>query len=1181
MIRHNPTASEDELKYRLSPTQIHANAMRRGEEPVGTPDNPSAMMEVLVAPFRGAESAIRNAYNGVDLLTGDDLLPDYNGDKRTNFLGNSQTGAGQMVEGVSQFLTAFVPVVGLAGRAAGAVGLAGNAASIAGGAAAGAFADFVAFDGHEERLSNLIQKYPSLQNPVTEYLAADENDSAAEARFKNTLEGLALGAVSEPLLRALGAMGKVRKAKAGTVGTDAAKKAVSEAEQAAETFKRPTASEPGRAVIEDRPELSELGKRLATLREEEFTPGAFLQDGKKDPFRILDPNQTTELIVATARAQQQAEESAGKAFVAETIEARAQKVGKLYGELVNLDPKTATDLAVSNHGDLREAVYMMDATRRFMVYQGQRITQLAGFIRRGAVAPGYESAEQMIVEVAKSQQALSVAVLTSRKNATEVGRALNAVKFTKSVETESLDLARQAVESLGGKKYLMPELEKLAMAGDGNPEDAAKAIIDLSQKQRSLGDRLFRVHNEYWLNALLSGTKTSVVNTLGNSMTTMWLPLEAAVGGALNRDWKASAASLKRFVYMGEAMKDSMKFALRALKEKQNILVSESSVSDVTGRNAIDASKLFEGAQASKGFTAEFKALTEGGEGNTLHHFVNFTGETVRMPSRFLMATDEFFKQLNYRAAAKSELYYRGRTKGLSGDALTSYIEENFSRVITEGGSTLSEAAVIREAAQQAEAQGLQGKAYADFIRNAVETKFDATRSALAENFDVIAAARDVADEATFTRELGRMGQGLQNFVRSHPIFQLVMPFVRTPTNIVKYFGQRGLGAMTYMPGIRNLQARNLADLASENALVRAQAQGRIATGSAMVSMAALAAAEGKLTGRGPSDEQEKKLLMETGWQPYSIVIESAEGPVYVSYQRLDPLATFLGLMADWGEQAKHQDPFKAGHLETILQAAGVAVSGNITNKTYLASLAQVVDAVSQPDRRLATWSRARVASYVPSLLAQFNSSLDDGQTMKEVRDFYDAIQNRVPGGQAFLEPRRNILGEPVDHVLAQTPLSWLNPFTMSRSKGDKVFDELAQFNHGLQPPSPVVMGNVNLLLHKTAEGRTAYDRYLQSIGEVKVQGKTLRQQLERLISRPDYQKLPLTSPQDGLDSPRLFEVKRILSAYQQAALANIQKEVPSVRDAVRASAEAKAAIRRGDRARALQSVQAVIEAAS
>ncbi|MFT3671294.1 hypothetical protein [Aestuariivirga sp.] len=50
----------------------------------------------------------------------------------------------------------------------------------------------VVFDPHEERLSNLLQQYPTLQNPVSEYLAADIGDGEAEGRFKAAVESIGL-----------------------------------------------------------------------------------------------------------------------------------------------------------------------------------------------------------------------------------------------------------------------------------------------------------------------------------------------------------------------------------------------------------------------------------------------------------------------------------------------------------------------------------------------------------------------------------------------------------------------------------------------------------------------------------------------------------------------------------------------------------------------------------------------------------------------------------------------------------------------------------------------------------------------------------------------------------------------------------------------------------------------------
>lgn len=56
---------------------------------------------------------------------------------------------------------------------------------------------------NEERLANLIQQFPELNNPITDYLQAKPDDSEAEGRFKNALEGLMVGLVAEPFMRSL------------------------------------------------------------------------------------------------------------------------------------------------------------------------------------------------------------------------------------------------------------------------------------------------------------------------------------------------------------------------------------------------------------------------------------------------------------------------------------------------------------------------------------------------------------------------------------------------------------------------------------------------------------------------------------------------------------------------------------------------------------------------------------------------------------------------------------------------------------------------------------------------------------------------------------------------------------------------------------------------------------------
>lgn len=130
-----------------------------------------------------------------DFLTGG--APAQKSGIRTAIEQRTQALAGQGLEnglatGIAQFGTAFLGVgevlmpLAYASKAlkAGQV-----AAGVQGGVAAA-----VGLDPHGARLSDFIQQFPALQNPVTNFLAAKPEDSDALGRFKNSLENLLLPA---------------------------------------------------------------------------------------------------------------------------------------------------------------------------------------------------------------------------------------------------------------------------------------------------------------------------------------------------------------------------------------------------------------------------------------------------------------------------------------------------------------------------------------------------------------------------------------------------------------------------------------------------------------------------------------------------------------------------------------------------------------------------------------------------------------------------------------------------------------------------------------------------------------------------------------------------------------------------------------------------------------------------
>ena len=183
-----------------------------GQEEADNDD--SVFLDLLASPFRGVEGAVQGIYNLADFVAFD-ILPDYD----EKFLGRSTTVAGSAVEGISQFMTGFVPIFGWAGRA-GSAAKAGSmtqkalGGTVRRGVVAGAVTDFSVFNGQEARLSNFIQQYPSLQNPVTEFLAHDDEEGEIAGRLKNVLEGLGMEAIAFGFIKGLKAMKRGREIRA-------------------------------------------------------------------------------------------------------------------------------------------------------------------------------------------------------------------------------------------------------------------------------------------------------------------------------------------------------------------------------------------------------------------------------------------------------------------------------------------------------------------------------------------------------------------------------------------------------------------------------------------------------------------------------------------------------------------------------------------------------------------------------------------------------------------------------------------------------------------------------------------------------------------------------------------------------------------------------------------------------
>ena len=748
------------------------------------------------------------------------------------------------------------------------------------------------------------------------------------------------------------------------------------------------------------------------------------------------------------------------------------------------------------------------------------------------------------------QQRYDVILDHTKQNQAIIGRGLGAqsiIPGTGSANIRLIDesmlndpaMVRDIVETAGGRDAVM------AMARVSQAAEARGGIAGAARATQGGRHGFMPVLTEYWMNSILSGPITFATNVTSNIATMLYLPAEQAMGAALTRNFPLARESFMRYGAMLHEIRDAMHYAGVTLRTGDNIL-------DVVGGNAMTG-------QATQRGRAISAAGVGAAENSRTGAFVNFVGTVVNAPSSALQATDEFFKQMSYRSTVRARLtadaineVAQGR---LARDQMGAWVEQRFSRLVDQG--QMYSQRKIRADANNAARREIDAGAFTEnsadhlaFVRDYIRREWDPNMGALAER------ARDIAREATFTNPIRPNAPGLegisgkiQNMVNQHPTMRMLIPFVRTPTNIALFFGQRlpFNGVMYQVPGLRNISTRFARDMASNDPVLRAAAAGRMAGGSIITVSALAMAATGTITGSGPKDPEERGYLMKAGWQPYSVKV----GNTYISYKKLDPFATFFGMAADLHEAYLRADEEDRSFIETTMYGLATALGNNIANKTYLTGIVSLSNAISDADRNGQAYVNQLFASFIPSLAAQSNELFFEDTAMRDVQTLMDAVKARIPGMASDVAPRRDVLGEVMRKPdrMGLLPPAW--PFSYSTAKKSAIIEnELAQLGAGFTPPR-AMRNDVDMRQYVNRRGRNSYDRWQELTGKVRIGGRTLRESMEQMIESPGYQQLDNTSA-PGYESPRIGVLRKMISEYRDAALKETLQEFPDLMEAER-----------------------------
>ena len=1123
--------------------------------------------------------------NGAAKMMGSEGLPDENPFRLPEYKPTSM--AGEITSGITQFATGFIGAGKFlkAFKLAEGLGAMGKAGEFAHASLQGAIADFVVFDPHEHRFSNLL-KDMGVESQFTDYLASDPTDSAAEGRFKNAVEGLALGAATEPFLMLGSAIKKARAAlkDGGEGGVKAAAEVVATQGEQLDNLlsgRVPSRSVPigegeeavgqmvnvlshdtkgtvlGRnadgtltvqyldkesghevqasfkpdevqGLADKRPQFQPAekvevyspgeGKRLAQADEQGFV---HLKDKErfvieKDNAKMTDVPVDTEKLTRALEdvkarglvgpeARTAMEDAAMGAVNVRHIvdEKSAQEVTQTLAEAFRshwddgiasnadlLKESQALAETIGLRGDINQLGSSLHSATGDMQETG-RLIGAAGILIKKGVADLQEVAARLAINPNKADTVTALQLIATqgnlvsgykgaKKEAARITQAGNI--FWQDAKTMNPKEMQALIDAAGGDKRVLETIEKIGAAG-GDP------LATLKLLEVSKWGKFMDIHNEYWVNAILSGPKTSVVNMTSNLINALALPTERIVGGILTGDMGSVKEGMRLYAGMAMYAQDAMKMAYRSLKmsEGEIALRGGNSVLDV-GKSTLDIAtqKITGKAFGLNGADYVDNGMAQATE-SAMGTAVDYLGQIIRIPSRFLGAQDEFFKQLMYRAKVYSDLVGKGiDVHGITDKkALADFVGENFTKMFDANGA------------------GTYGP------------------------------AMELARYATFTKDLEYgAGKWMQSGAAQFPAFRVIVPFIRTPVNIFRQAWQ-----MT--PVLGRFQKQFAADLASSDKTIVAAARGREALGGLLWTSSILAASTGQMTGGGPKDPALRERWLEAGNQPYSfITTDSVTGQkTFTSFARLDPFSTLLGVAADYAEAGKYMKEDDLGH---VAQMMGISLTRNITSKSYLKGLIDTLAAVNDPDRNMGKWVQQRAATYVPfsGAMGQVRQETDD--SMREVRSVMDAMINKVPGMSDSLPAKRSwVTGDPVlngDGDGGSIP-DLVNPFASRKASDNKVLQELAHLQHGIKAPAEAI-GNVLLNTEQ-------YSRLKELHGTVRLSNRTMSESLDRVMSSDKYDINRERTPDgpDELTDHRMTAVKKVVETYRRAAQLALLKE--------------------------------------
>lgn len=545
----------------------------------------------------------------------------------------AETTGGEVVRSLTQFVAPFFVGTG-ALKAAGMTGT-GFAAMSGRGALSGGATGFAAMDPDGPNVSALLQQYPALRNPVSAWLAGDEDDSALESRTKNALEEMGLGIAVDSFAKVLGTIFKSMR------GVKAAKAAelpkTPDQVLTDEVTKLKVRDDAIESIIPEDVVVKTINKAGQV---EEVIPGIDLgpeeiltktNEGKT----YLNHNRinTSDDIHNTLQKMVDEVDVSKVTTNAETIERSSKEFTELT-DLLDREPQRPFTAA--------EAV----ASRELMTSSADRVTTLAKELS-AAKAAGTQTPEMMFQfrKAVETHRAIQEVVIKGRKATAQSLQSWNIPVSSRR--------SKQIADVMMDKGYGTDELVDMITQIDEVGGNVSKVI-----GKTGIGTKIFDALYQTFINGLLSGPKTHARNMISNMASNILsVPegyIKAGFEGMAGRGGPALAAANGRTIGFFNGMLDMW----QTMGGKGNPALQQGAKYGLDRPNALSV-----------------KALTGKEPATWLGKGLDYLSGATTWPGWMLQKEDNLFKGWAYRMKMQELAHVKAFEQNLSGKEMKSFVK--------------------------------------------------------------------------------------------------------------------------------------------------------------------------------------------------------------------------------------------------------------------------------------------------------------------------------------------------------------------------------------------------------------------------------------------------------------------------------------------------------------------------